>query len=66
MIEIVHLALKAVIDSFEIYTINSLKKIFESNFITSKALFGVTQPKQNKKYYYIITGSSGPLESCFE
>ena len=58
MIEIVHLALKAVIDSFEIYTINSL----ESNFITSKALFEVAQPKQNKKYYYIITGSSGPLE----
>ena len=37
-------------DSFETYTINSLmkKKIFETNFIMSRALFWVVQPKQKK------------------
>ena len=46
MVEIVDLALKALIDSFAIYTINSLieKKNFETNFIMSKALFGVVKP----------------------
>ena len=38
MVEIVDSALRAVINSFEIHTINSLIKIL--------------QPKQNKKYYY--------------
>ena len=39
--------IRAVIDSFETYTINSLmkKKIFETNFIMSRALFWVAQPK---------------------
>ena len=50
MVEIVVLALTAVIDSFEICTINFLiQKNFETNFIMSKALVGVAQPKQNKK-----------------
>ena len=37
----------AVIDSFETYTMNSLmkKKIFKTNFIMSRALFWVAQPK---------------------
>ena len=39
--------IQAVIDSFETYTINSLMKktVFETNFIMSKALFWVAQPK---------------------
>ena len=39
--------IRALIDSFETYTINSLmkKKIFETNFIMSRALFWVAQPK---------------------
>ena len=42
--------LRAVIDSFEIYTINSFIKkiIFENNSITSRALFWVVQSKQKK------------------
>ena len=42
MVEIVDLALRAAIDSFEIDTVNSLnkKKKFETNFVMSKALFG--------------------------
>ena len=42
--------IRAVIDSFETYTINSLmkKKVFETNFIMSRALFWVAQPKQKK------------------
>ena len=53
MFQILDLALSAVIDSFEIYTISSLmKKKFETNFIMSKVSFGIAQPKQNKKYYY--------------
>ena len=37
----------AVIDSFETYTKNSLieKKFFETNFMISRALFWVAQPK---------------------
>ena len=41
--------IRAVIDTFEIYTINSLmKKNCESNFIVFRALFCVAQPKQKK------------------
>ena len=51
--EIVGLALRAVIDSFEIYTISSLiKKKSETNFIMSKVLLRVARSKQNKKYYH--------------
>ena len=54
MAEIVILALRAVIDLFEIYIINSLiqNKNLENNFIMSKALFGVAQPKQNINYCF--------------
>ena len=39
--------IRAVIDSFETYTINSLmkKKIFETYFIMSRAVFWVAQPE---------------------
>ena len=39
--------IRAVIDSFETYTINSLmkKKFFETNSVMSRALFWVAQPK---------------------
>ena len=39
--------IRAVIDSFETYTMNSLmrKKIFETSSIMSRALFSVAQPK---------------------
>ena len=48
MVKIV-MALRAVIDSFEIYTINSLiKKNFETNIIMSIASLLVAQPKQKK------------------
>ena len=49
MIEIVDLALRAVIDS---YAINCLIKNNGDKFITSKALFGLAQPEQTKKYCY--------------
>ena len=50
IVEIVDLVLRAVIDCFEIYTINSLiKKKIETKFIMSKDLFRVAQPEQNKK-----------------
>ena len=56
MVKVVDLALRAFIDSFQTYTINSLneKQNFETNFIMSKASIGVAQPKKkkNKKYYY--------------
>ena len=45
MIEIADLALRAVIDSFEIYTINSLIEKKKSQLISA-------QPKQYKKKYY--------------
>ena len=56
IVEIVDLALRAVIDSFEIYTINCLvtQKKIENSFIMSKALFGVAHPKQNTKNTIII------------
>ena len=42
MVEIVDLALRAVIASLEIYTINPLiEKSFEINFVMSNVLFGV-------------------------
>ena len=47
--------IRAVIDSFETYTINSLmkKKIFETNSIMSRALFWVAQPKRKKiKWFF--------------
>ena len=42
--------LRAIIDSFEIYTINYLMKItiFKTNFMMSRTLFWVAQPKQKK------------------
>ena len=46
--------MKAVIDSFEIYTINFLmkkKKKIETNFIVSRALFWIAQPKQKKIFF---------------
>ena len=45
MVEIVEI--RAVIDCFETYTIHFLmkKKIFETNFIMSRASFWVAQPK---------------------
>ena len=44
-----HRGIRAIIDSFEIYTINSLmKKKFEINFIVSRALFWVAQAKQTR------------------
>ena len=46
MVEIFDLAMRAIVDTFEIYTINSLKKKFETNLIMSKALFGVTRRKK--------------------
>ena len=68
MVEIVDLALWAVIDSFEICTINSLiKKKFETNFIMSKALFGVAKPKANgENTIIIIEGSSESRKSYFQ
>ena len=46
--------MKAVIDSFEIYTINFLMKKktkIETNFIVSRALFWIAQPKQKKIFF---------------
>ena len=41
--------LRAIIDSFEFYTINSfMKKKIKNNFIMFKTLFWVAQPKQKK------------------
>ena len=52
MVEFFDLALRAVIDSFEIYSKNLPLKKIETNLIISEALFRVAQPQQNKKYYY--------------
>ena len=55
LVEIVDLALRTVIDSFEIHTINSvIKKKFKTNFIMPKALFGVAQPKKKQKILLIL------------
>ena len=47
-VEIVYLALRTVIDSFQIYAINSSneKKSLETNLIMSKVSFRVAQPKK--------------------
>ena len=53
MREIVDLELRAVIDSFEVYAINSLyEKKIDTNFVKFKVLFRVAQLKQNKKNCY--------------
>ena len=53
MAEIVDLALRVVIDSFEIYTINyMIKEKFETNFIMFKTLFKGSTTKTKKYYYY--------------
>ena len=50
MVKIVDLTLKAVIDSFKIYTKNSLiKKKFREWFHYVQALFAIVQQKQTKK-----------------
>ena len=55
IVEILDLALRAVIDSFKIYTIHSLiKKKIESNFITFKASFAVVRRKQNRKILLLL------------
>ena len=53
IIEIVDLTLRAVIDFFELYTVNSfIKKKFKIHFIGSKTLFRTAQLKQKKYYHY--------------
>ena len=56
MVEIIDLALRTVIDSFKIYTMNSLieSKNFENNFITSKALLAIPKPKQQKILLFLL------------
>ena len=55
MVEIVDLAWRAVIDTLEIYTINSLiKQKFKTKFIMSKASFRVAQPKENEKVLSLL------------
>ena len=67
MVEIVDFAVRTVIDSFEIYTINSLiKKNFDTNFITSKALFILGSTSKTKKTIIIIKWSSSSRKSCFQ
>ena len=59
MVKIGDLSLSAVIDSFEIYIIESLIKKFETNFIMSKALFGAALiTKKNKLNTIIIIKGS--------
>ena len=42
------------------------KKKFETNFIMSKALFGVAQPERNKKYLLLLlTAVLGPVNHFF-
>ena len=62
MVEIFDLALTAVIDSFEIYTINSLtkKKNSETHFIMSKALFAKAQQKLYK-VILLLRGSTSVM-----
>ena len=66
MVKIVELALRAAMDSFEIYTINSLIKKNETYFIMYKVSFGVAQPKQYKNTIIIIKGSAGSRQSFFK
>ena len=68
MDKIINLALRAIIDSL-IFTRKFFdRKInFENNLIMSKALFGVTQPKQNKNTVIIINkGSTGSSKLFFQ
>ena len=66
MVEIIDSALRAVIDSLKIDTMNSLnKKKIKTNFIMSKALFGVIHKKKTKKTIVIIQGNFGSRQSCF-
>ena len=67
MIDIVNLALP--FNSFKNYTTHFfIKKKIETNFMMSKVLFEVAQPKQNKKTIVIIKGSTGSRnpDACFE
>ena len=53
----VALTIRAVIDSFEIYTINSLieNKNFKTDFIMSIALFWVAQPIKKNLIIFLPT-----------
>ena len=54
MVKISDLTLRAIVDSFTIYTTNFLiaKKKFTTNFIISKTLFRIAQRKKYHYYYY--------------
>ena len=55
MVGISDLALRPVIDSFEMYTINYfIKKKIGTNFIMSKALFGIARPKKKQKILLLL------------
>ena len=63
MVEIVHLALSDVIESFNTYTMNSLLvKKFETNSIMSKALYRVAKPK---KILLLLTEALGQVNHFF-
>ena len=69
MVKIVDLALRAVINSFEIYTINSLtEKKIETSCITSKVLFALAQLKCKNTIIIIIIkkASSRSCKSYFQ
>ena len=70
MVEILDLALRAVIYSFGMDTINSsIKKKIKTNFIISEALFGVAYKKKTKNIIFviiIIKRSSESRETCFQ
>ena len=66
-------SMRAVIELFEIYRINYLMKkiyIFNTNFIISRALFGVVQPKRKKlKLFFFILRWNGHIRCrkiCFQ
>ena len=60
MVKIIDLALRAVTDFFEMYTIHSLiKNVFKVNFIMFKLLFRVAQPKQNRQVIIIVKRKTG-------
>ena len=64
IVEIVDLTLRAIIDSFEIYIINSIiKKKLKLISLRPKLYLGVAQSKKNS---IIIEGSSGSRKSCFQ
>ena len=67
MVEIIDSALRAVIDSLKIDTMNSLnKKKIKTNFIMSKALFGVIHKKKQKKLLLLFKAISGHVNPVFE